>query len=140
MALIKCIECEKQISSESDVCPNCGCPTSQSIKSIKNYLKQQYGANFKCKKCGNTTYLCSESHLGYFRYICEKCAEDIKIPFPKCLREKPTYTNKPHCPYCNSTNLKKIGVGSRMISAGTLGLAGSKIGKQWHCNNCKSDF
>lgn len=48
--------------------------------------------------------------------------------------------NLPHCPYCNSTNIKKIGIGGRALSAWTLGLAGSKIGKQWHCNNCKSDF
>lgn len=48
--------------------------------------------------------------------------------------------NKPKCPYCNSTNLSKIGVVKRGISVGFFGLASGKIGKQWHCNNCNSDF
>ena len=44
------------------------------------------------------------------------------------------------CPYCGSHNCKKIGVGGRAVSVGMTGLASSKIGKQWHCNNCNSDF
>ncbi len=28
MALVKCEECGKEISSSAEVCPNCGCPTS----------------------------------------------------------------------------------------------------------------
>lgn len=45
-----------------------------------------------------------------------------------------------HCPYCNSTDISKIGVVNRAVSVGTLGLASNKIGKQWHCNKCKSNF
>ena len=44
------------------------------------------------------------------------------------------------CPYCKATNVKKIGVGSRLISTGLFGLGSKKIGKQWHCNKCGSDF
>ena len=44
------------------------------------------------------------------------------------------------CPYCNATNVKKIGMGSRMVSTGLFGLGSKKIGKQWHCNHCGSDF
>lgn len=44
------------------------------------------------------------------------------------------------CPYCNSTNVRKIGIVSRGVSISMFGLASSKIGKQWHCNNCKSNF
>ena len=47
---------------------------------------------------------------------------------------------KPSCPYCKSTNLRKIGVVGRSVSVGLFGLASGKIGKQWHCNNCNSDF
>lgn len=53
---------------------------------------------------------------------------------------KPISTLKITCPYCKSENVKKIGSLSRLVSVGTLGLAGSKIGKQWHCRNCNSDF
>ena len=44
------------------------------------------------------------------------------------------------CPYCNSTNTSKIGTVSRMTSTAMFGLASKKIGKQWHCNSCGSDF
>lgn len=47
---------------------------------------------------------------------------------------------KVKCPYCDSDNVKKISTLSRAVSTGMVGLASSKIGKQWHCNNCKSDF
>ena len=45
-----------------------------------------------------------------------------------------------HCPYCHSTNTSKIGTVNRMVSTGMFGIASKKIGKQWHCNNCGSDF
>lgn len=45
------------------------------------------------------------------------------------------------CPYCNSINVKKI---SGISKAGNVALWGifaiGKVNKQWHCNNCKSDF
>ena len=50
---------------------------------------------------------------------------------------KPTIT----CPYCHSTNTKKI---SGLSKAGSIALFGifamGKVSKQWHCNNCGSDF
>lgn len=44
------------------------------------------------------------------------------------------------CPYCKSTNTEKIGTLNRAVSVSLIGVASSKLGKQWHCNNCKSDF
>lgn len=48
---------------------------------------------------------------------------------------------KVKCPYCNSLNTIKI---STMSKVGRFALFGifslSKNLKQWHCNNCKSDF
>lgn len=49
---------------------------------------------------------------------------------------KPTIT----CPYCQSTNVSKIGTLGRMVSVGFWGLASGKVGKQWHCKKCGSDF
>jgi len=55
--------------------------------------------------------------------------------------ERVDNSNKPCCPYCSSTDLKKI---SGFSKAGSVALFGifsvGKVGKQWHCNNCKSDF
>ncbi len=59
-------------------------------------------------------------------------------------RQRGTAKNPPkpqlHCPYCNSTNTKKISTASRAGSILGFGILSKKIGKQWHCNNCGSDF
>ena len=45
------------------------------------------------------------------------------------------------CPYCKSTNTKKISGLSKAVNVGLFGIfALGKTTKQWHCNNCKSDF
>lgn len=44
------------------------------------------------------------------------------------------------CPYCQSNNTKKIGIIGRSLSFGLFGFGSSKVGKQWHCNACNSDF
>lgn len=45
------------------------------------------------------------------------------------------------CPYCNSTDTKKL---SNLTKVGHVALFGifaiGKVSKQWHCNNCNSDF
>ncbi len=46
----------------------------------------------------------------------------------------------PKCTYCSSTNVKKIGLLNRAISTELWGLGSKKIGKQFHCNHCGSDF
>lgn len=54
--------------------------------------------------------------------------------------KSPYYIAKIECPYCHSMNTSKIGTVSRMASTAMFGLASKKIGKQWHCNSCGSDF
>lgn len=44
------------------------------------------------------------------------------------------------CPYCKSTNTEKISAVSRAVSMSLVGAASGKIGKQWHCKNCNSNF
>ena len=46
----------------------------------------------------------------------------------------------PKCPYCHSTSIKKISAASRTASVIGFGIFSKKIGKQWHCNDCGSDF
>lgn len=44
------------------------------------------------------------------------------------------------CPYCHSTDTEKISTMSRAVSVSLVGAASGKIGKQWHCKQCGSDF
>lgn len=45
------------------------------------------------------------------------------------------------CPYCQSTNTKKISNFSKAASVAAWGVyAMGKVSKEWHCNNCNSNF
>lgn len=43
----------------------------------------------------------------------------------------------PECPICKSRNTSRISTLNRAISVGAVGLASSKIGKQYECYHCK---
>ena len=43
----------------------------------------------------------------------------------------------PTCPICGSHNTERISTLNRTVSIATVGLASSKIGKQYQCKNCK---
>ncbi len=154
MALVKCPECNKEFSEHAECCPNCGCPMSvierqkEEEKIMQEPVVQEYAAKFKCEKCGGTEFHL-KTIIPYLCGDCSNCGEtctvirkltDAEYIVAKCKIQKGIESKKPHCPFCNSTNLKKIGAGSRLLSVGTLGLAGSKIGKTYHCNKCKANF
>ena len=45
------------------------------------------------------------------------------------------------CPYCKSTNTKKITSTSKAIHTAIFGIFSiGRNSKQWHCNQCNSDF
>lgn len=58
------------------------------------------------------------------------------VPTPKVQPSKPSV----ECPYCHSTNCKKISGVSKAGSVALFGLFSQKVRHQWHCNDCKSDF
>lgn len=44
------------------------------------------------------------------------------------------------CPFCKSTNVKKIGAGERAVSVIGLGLLSKKINKSFKCKSCGGTF
>lgn len=48
--------------------------------------------------------------------------------------------NAVQCPYCKSWDTDKISTASRVASVAMVGVASGKIGKEWHCNKCGSNF
>ena len=62
--------------------------------------------------------------------------EEPYVPTPKPQPSKPSV----ECPYCHSTNTKKISGVSKAGSVALFGLFSQKARHQWHCNDCKSDF
>lgn len=49
-------------------------------------------------------------------------------------------SSKPHCPTCNSTNIKLISTTSKAVNTAMFGLLGTKRHKIYHCNNCKYEW
>ena len=79
-------------------------------------------------------------------YVCNDCGmffEEEKVNTESVgeFWGAPAYQEYGVCPYCKSTDCKKI---SGLSKAGSVALWGifalGKTTKQFHCNNCKADF
>ena len=93
----------------------------------------------KCPRCGNEDSYQKFTDNSEFGE-CTKCGW---MTYHKWIGTPPTTikTVEVKCPYCNSTNTKKISEMSKAASVAVFGVfAMGKVSKQWHCNNCKSDF
>ena len=68
----------------------------------------------------------------------KRMSDKAKMAHGKAILEEKS--RKVTCSYGGSSNVKKIGLLNRAVSTELWGLGSKKIGKQWHCNNCGSDF
>ena len=123
---------------ELDECPECLCPLNKEnistipdggwIKAVstdENFMKAM-------------TELYENDPIEYQLKISQFKASLKQQESNKKVEED---NNTPHCPYCNSINIKKITTGSKVAHTALFGIFSiSRNSKQWHCNNCKSDF
>lgn len=65
----------------------------------------------------------------------EEYSKDPEIIKANAVAQK--LLNKPHCPTCNSTNVKPISATERAASVIGFGLLSKKINKTYKCLNCK---
>lgn len=93
------------------------------------------GYRYMCKKCGHI----QDREEPMNTYTCPQCGNTTFNMFEvkKDIDSIPTV----ECPYCHSINTKKISGVTKGLTAIFWGAASAgKISKQWHCNNCGSDF
>lgn len=88
----------------------------------------------RCPECGR----CGDKNDGYT--ICSFCGCKLITEDEYRARRLGTYVPKVECPYCHTTDVRKISTADRMVSTGLFGMASKKLGKQWHCNKCGSFF
>lgn len=69
----------------------------------------------------------------------EELQESIALHAAMAKMDEERHPHVP-CPYCKSTNTEKISTLNRAVSISIVGAASSKLGKQWHCKNCNSNF
>lgn len=92
--------------------------------------------NTNCKICGNEMIIYNSRNYNPKNGLRAIKSSNMKNCNMDVSQSKSTIT----CPYCKSTNTKKIGVVGRSVSFGLFGFGSGKVGKQWHCNSCGSDF
>lgn len=157
--LIKCPECNNEISDKSEICIHCGYP-------IKNEMEQE--ANNICvidgvprdlteqlENISNPNYkpLYKFGHeygmsladavvlsdmLEVNKVIPKEYNSSDREKYRKQLNEiEQKKQNKPKCPTCGSVNVKPITATERAVSVVGLGLMSKKINKTYKCLNCK---
>lgn len=101
------------------------------------------GGDFLCPKCGykmvywETCEIDTETNKVVNRWV-----EPIRkmnnpyISSGTSVKMNPVVT----CPYCNSTNTKKISLTAKAMNTALFGILGTKRHKQWHCNKCGSEW
>lgn len=111
---------------------------------------------YECSKCNKLYFFDIDEK---FANLCPNCNSEMQLEgtydcdteLAEKAKNTPSYDpsqdpNSPYyipvikCPYCSSTDISKISVISRIVSTGLFGLGSKKVGKQWHCNQCNSDF
>lgn len=99
---------------------------------------------YLCPKCGKPMWYFSSYEID--ENTNKKIGDDWYDPIREAKSPAPFSTPKSTtptitCPYCKSTNTKKISGLSKAVSVGLFGIfALGKTTKQFHCNNCNADF
>lgn len=132
---------KKEINEPCDYCQNITQPVpdeylgGKSKGFIKPELEQQFIDEYIKSSPEFDQYLFDHRDEDLFNRRMENKA---KLEHGKAILEEKS--RSPKCIYCGSANIRKIGLLNRAISAELWGLGSKKIGKQWHCNHCGSDF
>lgn len=145
-----CSKCGRELFDRDIECDKCKSVNFISEKECKEIIEKINNANMISKK-----KLLKDP---IYKMVYDSIINKPKDYFNACVTNNSNESNKEffdrinrhtinkpnehniHCPYCNSSNVTKIGTVNRMVSTSMFGLASKKIGKQWHCDNCKSDF
>ncbi|MDB6475329.1 zinc-ribbon domain-containing protein [Blautia wexlerae] len=117
MALIKCPECNREISDKTEYCIHCGFPLKQnytiiingkiySCEAIQNAIND-YKNNIIDRNhfCGIIMRSINNTHALSTHYalkLCNYIEDNLEIP-KEFNGESEEEENKPHCPKCNST-------------------------------------
>ena len=151
-----CLNCGLITTSEYFVNKKCPCCNSDNIEIIDQTYKERDEQNKEVSRLGYEKYFYKEygvkidmSFQQKQRDFYAEINRKSQIEFEKRQEEINRNARKPddprkrglvECPYCKSRDTEKISSLSRAVSVGFFGLGSKKIGKQWHCNRCKSDF
>lgn len=130
MEMILCLDCGDMYKNNGNNNHECVVCHSNNVKNVKdlNFTIDDYFEIMKISEDGN------------FIYEMLKLKTNNPIEYQLKLQQLQSTTKQPTCPFCKSNNVKKISGSSKAVSVALWGLFSQKVKKQWHCNNCNSDF
>ncbi len=102
MMLIKCSECQKEVSDKAQSCPNCGCPIENSCnvnECIIDNVKYDIESVIKLKQNGR--------HVAAIKELARIC--NIEVGEAKKIFDRiniRVVRSEPKCPRCGSTNIQ----------------------------------
>lgn len=103
--------------------------------------------NIKCPNCSSLIAetsracpICGYDDIGSCLLNLEREKQAAYIDYTSGHTEVHMTQNVPKCPTCQSTDIKKISTASKAGSVFMWGLLSQKVKKQWHCNNCGSEW
>lgn len=165
MALVKCPDCGGEVSDKAKQCIHCGCPIGAilcaNVNTVCRINDREYDFSDALVLAVSDDIVENAGAIGNIRRktsltltdgadLVDIIKERKSVPetftprYPLEDREKLYGSQKSisvSCPYCQSTNTRKISGLSKAGSVAVWGfLATSKVSKQWHCNSCGSDF
>ena len=152
-----CIDCGRELFDSDKMCDKCNSSNiisekeyQQIVSEIKNvnfYNKNKLLQNEKYRKVYDITQRQKEEYpapsilLNNAKHHTETAEEYWdrinQHTINKVGSSKPTV----ECPYCHSTDTKKITNTSKAVHTALFGVFSvSRNSKNYHCNNCGSDF
>ena len=99
-------------------------------------------SDFLCPKCGKKMmYFGTEEIDAETKKVINRYEEQDRKDKNSSDTIIPSSTPIIKCTYCGSPNTKKITVGSKAVHTALFGIFSiGRNSKEWHCNNCNSDF
>lgn len=162
MSLLKCPECNHDVSEYAEKCQVCGCP----IAIIKNSCNKKNGHLFSIinGEEKDVTYFVNQAlNNNYKNNMVEfknKMYDELDIydvqqfvnAIKKCNGAPKIYNHEkasvlkskgeiaqaslPKCPTCHSTNIEKISTGKKVKGSLLFGVLSSDVRNTMHCKNC----
>ena len=140
-----CAKCLEECFDEDLKCINCGSEDLVDQKDFNSIKDKLINTNVFERKvlCKNERYnaihcyLCKRYGDGYWRKTKSYSVVSDHDTSSTIKDDRIVVV----CPYCKSTDVKKITVTSKAIHTAVFGIFSlGRNSKQWHCNNCVSDF
>jgi hypothetical protein len=112
MALIKCPECNRDVSDSAEMCPHCG-------YKVKKHISYCPYCDILKKEKVLMTFSVENNEYTY-----PQCNRTVGVATPEqeamWAAQKQVENNIPKCPTCSSTNITRISAASKVINAGTF--------------------